>query len=145
MVDVWLSLFICFSNYIKKQIQIYRVGPHSWFLYTLKKLSYVGWYSVGGIMVSIAAFQAVDPGSIPGRRIFIQHFLITIYNLSVSSCAPACWLVGLGVWFSLRVREVPGSNPGRALTFNLVIKVILLKVGPGEIRTRDLLFTRQAL
>ncbi len=25
------------------------------------------------------------------------------------------WLVGLGVWFSLRVREVPGSNPGRAL------------------------------
>ena len=25
--------------------------------------------SVGGIMVSIAAFQAVDPGSIPGRRI----------------------------------------------------------------------------
>ena len=23
---------------------------------------------VGGIMVSIAAFQAVDPGSIPGRR-----------------------------------------------------------------------------
>ena len=28
---------------------------------------------VGGIMVSIAAFQAVDPGSIPGRRIF-SHF-----------------------------------------------------------------------
>ena len=26
-------------------------------------------------------------------------------------------LVGLGVWFSLRVREVPGSNPGRALSF----------------------------
>ena len=24
--------------------------------------------SVGGIMVSIAAFQAVDPGSIPGQR-----------------------------------------------------------------------------
>ena len=23
-------------------------------------------------------------------------------------------LVGLGVWFALRVREVPGSNPGRA-------------------------------
>ena len=28
--------------------------------------------SVGGIMVSIAAFQAVDPGSIPGRRNFSQ-------------------------------------------------------------------------
>ena len=27
---------------------------------------------VGGIMVSIAAFQAVDPGSIPGRRNFFQ-------------------------------------------------------------------------
>ena len=27
-------------------------------------------YGVGGIVVSIAAFQAVDPGSIPGRRIF---------------------------------------------------------------------------
>ena len=27
------------------------------------------------------------------------------------------WLVGLGVWFSLWVREVPGSNPGRALLF----------------------------
>ena len=27
-------------------------------------------HSVGGIMVNIAAFQAVDPGSIPGRRIF---------------------------------------------------------------------------
>ena len=26
--------------------------------------------SVGGIAVSIAAFQAVDPGSIPGWRIF---------------------------------------------------------------------------
>ena len=26
-------------------------------------------------------------------------------------------LVGLGVWFSLRVREVPGSNPGRAQCF----------------------------
>ena len=28
---------------------------------------------VGGIMVSIAAFQAVDPGSIPGRRMFCQN------------------------------------------------------------------------
>ena len=29
-------------------------------------------FFVGGIVVSIAAFQAVDPGSIPGRR---NHFL----------------------------------------------------------------------
>ena len=27
--------------------------------------------SVGGVMVSIVAFQAVDPGSIPGQRIFL--------------------------------------------------------------------------
>ena len=27
------------------------------------------------------------------------------------------WLSGLGVWFSLWVREVPGSNPGWALIF----------------------------
>ena len=29
---------------------------------------------VGGIMVSIAAFQAVDPGSIHGRRIIFLSF-----------------------------------------------------------------------
>ena len=27
------------------------------------------------------------------------------------------WLDGLGVWFALRVREVPGSNPGQAQRF----------------------------
>ena len=31
-------------------------------------------WSVGGIMVSIAAFQAVDPGSIPGRRRFCNQW-----------------------------------------------------------------------
>ncbi len=30
------------------------------------------------------------------------------------------WLVGLGVWFSLRVREVPGSNPGRCNKSDLI-------------------------
>ena len=30
-----------------------------------------------------------------------------------------CWPVGLGVWFSLWVREVPGSNPGLAQLFCL--------------------------
>ena len=33
--------------------------------------------SVGGIVVSIAAFQAVDPGSIPGRRSYHSFFLNT--------------------------------------------------------------------
>ena len=36
----------------------------------MELLSLVACTSVGGIMVSIAAFQAVDPGSIPGRRTF---------------------------------------------------------------------------
>ena len=35
---------------------------------------------VGGIMVSIAAFQAVDPGSIPGRRI---HFFVMFHQVNV--------------------------------------------------------------
>ena len=35
--------------------------------------------SVAGVMVSIAAFQAVDPGSIPGPRIFTNFFFIEIY------------------------------------------------------------------
>ena len=30
-------------------------------------------WSDGGIMVSIAAFQAVDPGSIPGHRIIFYQ------------------------------------------------------------------------
>ena len=35
---------------------------------------------VGGIMVSIAAFQAVDPGSIPGRRkTFVASVHLFIY------------------------------------------------------------------
>ena len=32
------------------------------------------------------------------------------------------WLVGLGAWFSLWVREVPGSNPGRAQSFCFEMK-----------------------
>ena len=30
--------------------------------------------SVGGVMVSIVAFQAVDPGSTPGQRTFHNNF-----------------------------------------------------------------------
>ncbi len=39
--------------------------------------------SVGGIVVSIAAFQAVDPGSIPGRRkFFIFEFAFEFFDLT---------------------------------------------------------------
>ena len=37
--------------------------------------------SVGGIVVSIAAFQAVDPGSIPGRRSYFWLILIFLTYL----------------------------------------------------------------
>jgi hypothetical protein len=34
---------------------------------------------VAGVMVSIAAFQAVDPGSIPGPRIFFARILLCVF------------------------------------------------------------------
>ena len=37
---------------------------------------------VGGIMVSIAAFQAVDPGSIPGRRNFLFGVKVRLHDLT---------------------------------------------------------------
>ena len=40
----------------------------------------------------------------------------------------ATWLVGLGVWFSLRVREVPGSNPGGAHQFFIILTIALQKI-----------------
>ena len=55
--------------------------------------------SVGGIMVSIAAFQAVDPGSIPGRRICFEFFCSPI----ILGCElEGLWMVSLCPWeFSL--------------------------------------------
>ena len=38
---------------------------------------------VGGIVVSIAAFQAVDPGSIPGRRNVLIYFIEKIIKRKV--------------------------------------------------------------
>ena len=37
--------------------------------------------SVGGVKVSMVAFQAVDPGSIPGRRMFYNVDFCPMYNL----------------------------------------------------------------
>ena len=49
---------LTFNNWIEEEIFIfYRIGK-----------------SVGGVMVSMVAFQAVDPGSIPGRRTFFGNF-----------------------------------------------------------------------
>ena len=39
--------------------------------------------SVGGVMVSIDAFQALDPGSIPGHRIsFSPHHFEPLFYLN---------------------------------------------------------------
>ena len=38
---------------------------------------------VGGVTVSIAAFQAVDPGSTPGQRMFFLFFLANVSHNTV--------------------------------------------------------------
>ena len=43
--------------------------------------------SVGGVKVSMVAFQAVDPGSIPGRRIFI-FFIYFFFSTSYAVIMP---------------------------------------------------------
>ena len=46
------------------------------------------WTSDGGIMVSMVAFQAVDPGSIPGLLIAILffHYFSNSYSINLISC-----------------------------------------------------------
>ena len=55
--------------------QIFILAIRIFFIYILLTLCF-DLTSVGGIVVSIAAFQAVDPGSIPGHRkmFFISFF-----------------------------------------------------------------------
>lgn len=52
--------------------------------------------------------------------------IIDIFELNL---VIGCWLSGLVVWFSLRVREVPGSIPGWAQFFFALdfYRIILLK------------------
>ena len=47
--------------------------------------------SVGGVKVSIVAFQAIDPGSIPGGRTFFTDFwsVLAMKALSYVSCLHA--------------------------------------------------------
>ena len=39
--------------------------------------------SVGGVMVSIDAFQALDPGSIPGHRTFFLFHIDRFYTAEI--------------------------------------------------------------
>ena len=70
--------------------------------------------SVGGIMVSIAAFQAVDPGSIPGRRktfleIFFLIFLIVWYGAKHKKCY---FKILKNVFLKKLSMPWPGFEPG---------------------------------
>ena len=47
--------------------------------------------SIGGIVVSIAAFQAVDPGSIPGRRILCEYVSILFWIVYILNMAIFVW------------------------------------------------------
>ena len=75
---------------------------------------------VGGIMVSIAAFQAVDPGSIPGRRIFFQlrpvPHGITDLNFRRGKTIPFFWTIAkrdaVAEWFRRWTANPMGSARG---------------------------------
>ncbi len=57
---------------------------------------------------------ATDLSGIPALLDYFYRFtpkFLFSHNLTIAFV----WPSGLGVWFSLRVREVPGSNPGLAL------------------------------
>ena len=75
----------------------------------------------------------LKPGQLLGRQLCSQEYqqnsrdslwpgtidksihILTVIAGDSKKMSSKKWLVGLGVWFSLRVREVPGSNPERAL------------------------------
>ena len=79
----------------------------------LAKFHGISHQCVGGIMVSIAAFQAVDPGSIPGRRNFFS-----IYNQMCKGSCVKFMNPGVNVPRGLTARISgfhpggPGSTPG---------------------------------
>ena len=60
------SAVVCVHRQAEEAIKYFPVLEHGVKYFQLYHVS------VGGIMVSIAAFQAVDPGSIPGRRMFLS-------------------------------------------------------------------------
>ena len=71
---IWLiCLFVQYTCKKKILLVVY-------ILYILHKIILYSQQSVGGIAVSIAAFQAVDPGSTPGHRSPFFFFLIKIIN-----------------------------------------------------------------
>ena len=79
-----------FENFLKNLEKIPIFYKVTIFILTLLVYLYIIYYkidaahtSVGGVMVSIDAFQALDPGSIPGhRKLFLlsEEQLLRIYD-----------------------------------------------------------------
>ena len=57
------------------------------------------------------------------EKSLVSLILTSLYWKVLKMLLTQKWLVGLGVWFALRVREVPGSNPGRAHNVLLLNKL----------------------
>ena len=86
------------------------------------------WYVCArGLVVMIVACQVMDPGSIPGERIF---------------WCVVSWVIGLVVWFLLRVQEVASSILASPLIFFVIIFIsFFLKIRKSKIDT-DEIWTR---
>ena len=69
--DGQICIIIKYNATIEFKCQIHTILHFTFNLYTLNLVLLIS--SVGGIAVSIAAFQAVDPGSTPGHR---NNFLL---------------------------------------------------------------------
>ena len=98
-----ISLNVEYQNLLKKVNQIWRMRNYlikNMYLFVLPKII---------IMYNVVYSHFLVLSSILVRSIQSQLFYNEPFDWSY------VWLVGLGVWFSLWVREVPGSNPGRAL------------------------------
>ena len=59
------------------------------------KIKYPSLQSDGGVMVSIVAFQAVDPGSIPGLRMIL--FCWARGDGALHGVGGLCWAGGAGI------------------------------------------------
>ena len=81
-------------------------------LFLLCGLAFLGWtwfkLNVSILFPNSEVIQYV--ANAQTTAVNLLEYQVTYWKLQSEDCRP----VGLGVWFSLRVREVPGSNPGQA-------------------------------
>ena len=67
-------MFVLFAIILKQT----TTGLQNWSKIVSKAID----QRVGGIVVSIAAFQAVDPGSIPSRRSFLLPYFFVLQSVN---------------------------------------------------------------